>query len=60
MRLMVSCSLPTTIICLMTVVERRHEKLIYIYLLLFNNSITDIEYAPNYTAFGLPLTHQVR
>ena len=35
---------------------------IYIYLLLlfYNSSITDIELSPNYTAFGLPQTHQVR
>ena len=32
----------------------------YIYLLLYNSSITDIEHSPNYTAFGLPQTHQVR
>ena len=25
-----------------------------------NSSITDIEYSPNYTAFGQPQTHQVR
>ena len=31
-----------------------------LHLLLYNCSITDIEHSPNYTAFGLPLTHQVR
>ena len=35
-------------------------KTISIYLLLYNSSITDIEHSPNYTAFGLPQTHQVR
>ena len=36
-------------------------ELIYIYLLLlYNNFITDIEHSPNYIAFGLPQTHEVR
>ena len=35
-------------------------KIIYIYLLLYNSSITDIELSPNYIAFGLPQTHKVR
>ena len=36
-------------------------KLMYIYsLLLYNISITDIEHSPNYTAFGLSQTHQVK
>ena len=26
-------------------------------LLLYNSSLTDIEQSPNYTAFGLPITH---
>ena len=34
-------------------------KLIYIYL-SYNSAITDIEHSPNYTAFGLPQTHQLR
>ena len=29
-------------------------------IILHNSSITDIEHFPNYTAFGLPQTHQVR
>ena len=34
--------------------RERVLKLIYIYLLLlYNSSITDIEYSPDYTAFGL-------
>ena len=28
--------------------------------LLYNSSITNIEHSSNYTAFGLPLIHQVR
>ena len=35
-------------------------KLIHIHFLLYNSSIADIEHSPNYTAFGLPQTHQVR
>ena len=31
----------------------------HIYSLLYNTSIRDIKHSPNYTAFGLPLTHQV-
>ena len=34
-------------------------KLIYIYLLSYNGSITDIEHYAIYTAFGLPQTYQV-
>ena len=29
-------------------------------IILYNSSITDIEHSPNYTAFGLTQTHQVR
>ena len=29
-------------------------------IILYDSSITDIEHSPNYTAFDLPLTHQVR
>ena len=35
-------------------------KQIYIYLLLYNNSITDFEYYPNYTGFGIALILEVR
>ena len=30
------------------------------YLLLYNRSLTYIKHSPNYTAFGLPLTHPAR
>ena len=37
------------------------DKLIYIYLLLlYDSSITDIHHSPNYMAFSLPQTHEVR
>ena len=40
--------------------HRFHAVLIYMYLLLHNSSITDIEYSPDYTAFDLPLSNKVR
>ena len=34
---------------------------IYLFItILYNSSTTGIEHSPNYTAFGLSLTHQVR
>ena len=37
------------------------QKLVYIYLLSFYiSSLTDIEHSPDYIAFGLPQTHEVR
>ena len=33
---------------------------IHFCIILYNRSITDIEYSPNSTAFGLPQTYQVR
>ena len=34
---------------------------IYLFIIILNNdSVTDIEHSPNYTAFGLPQTYQVR
>ena len=32
----------------------------YIYLLLYNSSITDIEHSSNCIVFGFPLTHKVK
>ena len=66
LRLMVSCSLYTAIIrqimisvkhpCYQMIIEIN----IYIYLFIYNDSITNIAYSSNYNAFGLPLTYQVR
>ena len=37
----------------------RYINLMYIYLLLYNSSILDIEHFPYYIALGLPQTHKV-
>ena len=52
----VSCCFITTIIRQVSIHAIRYD----IYLSLsYNSSITDIEHPLNYTAFGLPQTHQV-
>ena len=38
----------------------KKTKIYSIIIILYNSSITDIEHSPNYTAFGLQLTHEVR
>ena len=49
-------------VCVVTIITKGRIIIINLYYEenKFNSSITDIEYSPNYIAFGLPLTHQVR
>ena len=58
-------TLTTGLVVIFCFLYKNFSYLIYIkqnnlYLSLYHSSITDTEHSPNYTAFGLPLTLQVR